>query len=797
MIDIALLGEVSVSVAGVPLSGEAAQRRRVALLTLLVTPALRPVSRDRLIGWLWPDHDPDSARHLLSAALHVLRKALGADALLTNGDDVALSAAHVRSDVAAFREALAAGETERALALYRGDFMEGFFVNGAADFAQWVDGEREELRRLYGGELERAAQLRTEAGNGAAAVEAWRRRAALDPYDGRVALELMRALAAAGQRTAAIQHARVHAQLLEQEFGAAPDPQVEALAAALRQAPPNAQPAAVPAETASAVVPALASGDPPLAVPTAPTETAMTVAATVVVADPPAVTAATAIVHTSPPHSRRWRVRRILWRRIWPAVLVALVFTAVLLEGGREGNDDLVVGVRPFTSDDPALAALGAGLAEAVHSELPRIAGLHTVARDVGFRTVGMDSRAACDQMGSDYVMNVKLLQARDGLVGYLEVTNRAGVNKINERVEGLGITDLRHALVGRVAQRLGRKLRPESPSVLAADSADTAAVRQYTLGRTAWIQRTPASLLTALHHFEQATTIDPDYARAWVGLADALHLLGSYDYASLEPRKAFPLAERAARRALELEPSLADAYSALASVQANYHWNWEDAEANFRTALRGAGDGATISEWYALLLASRGRTAEARQHTVLAVQQQPTVPLPLVQQAHILYYAGEYEQARASVQEALALDSTFSRAHMLDALIDMVSGEEQRALAKFSAFRAMTQDPEPVLIALLGNALARTGQRAEARAQLQWLTQRQRRQYVPAELLAIIYVALGEHDAAFKQLERAYDERSNGLVYLSVEPLIAPIRADPRFTSLVERVQSSPSAAQ
>src|SRR5512140_830071 len=165
MIDIALLGGVSVSVDGTQLSGEAAQRRRVALLTLLAAPALRSLSRDRLIGWLWPDHDPESARHLLSAALHVLRKALGAEALLTTGDDVALNPALVRVDAVDFRHAVTTGDVERALSLYAGEFMDGFFVNDAGDFGQWVDGERAELKRLYGDVLERAAAARALGGS--------------------------------------------------------------------------------------------------------------------------------------------------------------------------------------------------------------------------------------------------------------------------------------------------------------------------------------------------------------------------------------------------------------------------------------------------------------------------------------------------------------------------------------------------------------------------------------------------------------------------------------------------------
>jgi DNA-binding SARP family transcriptional activator len=306
MIDIALLGGVSVNVDGVQLSGEAAQRRRVALLALLAAPALRPVSAIALISWLWPDHQ--SARHLLSAALHVLRKALGADALLTAGDDVALNPALVAVDAAAFRAAVAGGDVEGALSHYGGEFMEGFFVNDAGDFAQWVDGERDGLKRLYGETLERAAAARAAAGNTAGAAEAWRRRAAVDPYDARVALELMRALAASGQRGAAIQHARLHAQLLEHEFGAEPDPQVEALAVSLRQTPADARrPAHVPG-------PAAASTQEPPAVPHSHETDSAAVPGAEAPGSPAApVLPAAAPLPAGPPIPGRQRSRPWLW----------------------------------------------------------------------------------------------------------------------------------------------------------------------------------------------------------------------------------------------------------------------------------------------------------------------------------------------------------------------------------------------------------------------------------------------------------------------------------------------------
>src|SRR5512142_1886808 len=234
MIAVSLLGRVLVSVDGTPISGEAAQRRRVALLALLCTPPARPLSRDRLMLYLWPDSDVESARHLLSVAVHVLRKTFGHEVVLTTADEVSLAPGSVQVDVAAFEDAIARGEPEAAIALYGGPFMDGFHAGAGVELEQWIDEERTRLQRMFAQALEALADKRRAAGDAAGAVEAWRRLATLDPYSSHGALGLMRALAEAGNRAGAIRHAAVHRQLLEGELGAGPDPEVEALAEGLR-----------------------------------------------------------------------------------------------------------------------------------------------------------------------------------------------------------------------------------------------------------------------------------------------------------------------------------------------------------------------------------------------------------------------------------------------------------------------------------------------------------------------------------------------------------------------------------
>ena len=237
MFTLRLLGGLSLGSEAGAVTGRAAQKRRLALLCLLATAPSRVLSRDKLIGVLWPESDSEQARHLLSVALYELRKALGDDVVQSRGDDVALPAEGVGTDVEAFERALAEGALDRAVELYTGPFLDGFYLSDAPEFERWLDAERDRLARRYQGALEKLAQERAAAEDPRGAVDAWRKLSALDPYNSRIAAGLMEALAAAGDRAGALHHARAHEALVREEFGGGADPEIAALAARIRDEP--------------------------------------------------------------------------------------------------------------------------------------------------------------------------------------------------------------------------------------------------------------------------------------------------------------------------------------------------------------------------------------------------------------------------------------------------------------------------------------------------------------------------------------------------------------------------------
>lgn len=227
--------------------GPAAQRRRIALLALLARTRGRPLGREKLIGYLWPDHPTDAARHLLAQALYAVRKAMPEDPFITPGDEIALHERVLTSDANAFDDALAAGDLEGAVALYWGDFLDGFFVPRAGEFERWVEDERNHLRRAQGRALEQLAECAETEEDPLRAAGWWQRASEHDPYSSRLVLHLMRALEWGGEHLAAIRAAEKHADFLREDIGASPDPEVLAYAERLRTNPPAGRLAPVPA----------------------------------------------------------------------------------------------------------------------------------------------------------------------------------------------------------------------------------------------------------------------------------------------------------------------------------------------------------------------------------------------------------------------------------------------------------------------------------------------------------------------------------------------------------------------
>ena len=234
MLHLKTFGGLSVSVDDAPVVGAGQQRKTLALLALLAAAGRAGVSRDKLVAYLWPDADTEHARGLLKQACYALRRDLQQPDLLLGTTQLVLNPAIIMSDVQGFEDALERRDDAAAAELYTGPFLDGFYLSAAEVFELWLEAVRGRLRQRAAAALERLATGAASASQHIDAAAWWRRLAGLDPLNSRVALGLMQALAAAGDRAGALQAARVHESLLREELGVAIDPAIADLTERLR-----------------------------------------------------------------------------------------------------------------------------------------------------------------------------------------------------------------------------------------------------------------------------------------------------------------------------------------------------------------------------------------------------------------------------------------------------------------------------------------------------------------------------------------------------------------------------------
>jgi DNA-binding SARP family transcriptional activator len=223
MLQLVTFGGLALVRDGAPQLGPASQRRRLALLALLAAAGKRGMSRDKLLGYLWPETDPDSARHALHQSLHALRRSVDADQLFLGTSSLQLNPELISSDVAEFDEAIERRTYEHAVGLYGGPFLDGFYLAGVAEFDRWVETERARLGREYAVALEALMSGAAQRKDHLAAARWGRRLAAAEPLNSRAAVGLIEALVAAGDRAGALQFARVHEALVREELDSPPD----------------------------------------------------------------------------------------------------------------------------------------------------------------------------------------------------------------------------------------------------------------------------------------------------------------------------------------------------------------------------------------------------------------------------------------------------------------------------------------------------------------------------------------------------------------------------------------------
>lgn len=354
-------------------------------------------------------------------------------------------------------------------------------------------------------------------------------------------------------------------------------------------------------------------------------------------------------------------------------------------------------------------------------------------------------------------------------------------------------ILTLQGQVASAIVNQISVKLSPEEETRLAstAPRVDPEAYEDVLKGRYYWNKRSDEGLSKAIEYFEAATTKDPNYALAWADLADCYSVVGSTIVGTMPAAQAAPKAKAAALRALEIDNSLGEAETSLASVRFNYDWDWPAAANGFQRAIELNPSYATAYQRFSLYLIAMGRTRESLQQIDIARQLDPLSLSINFSYGWRLYMARQYDRAAEQLRNTLEMDPNFSLAHLVLGESYKQKGDNQRAITELEK-AAATSSNTPLMVAGLGHAYAVAKKTAEARAVLNQLLEQSKRQYVSPFYIALIYAGLGENEQAMDWLDKAYADRSNGLVFLKVDPEWDSLRSNPRFQALLVKLHLS-----
>jgi serine/threonine-protein kinase len=468
----------------------------------------------------------------------------------------------------------------------------------------------------------------------------------------------------------------------------------------------------------------------------------------------------------------------------------------------REAISSLAALPLANTNVGPETEYLSDGITESIINLLSQIPGLRVMARSTAFRFKGRDGDAQevgralkvravltgqLFQRDNRLIIKMELVDVKDGSQLWGEHYNR----------ELSDILSIEKAIAQEIANTLRLRLTGEQKRRLSRPRTENAeAYRCYLQGRHHWNKRTAEGLKKSIKLFEQAIDIDPTYALAYTGVADAYLNLGGWGHVAF--REAYPRAKAAAARALAIDESLAEAHVSLAMVQKEYDWDWTGAGRAYERALQLNPNYAVAHQWYGEYLAAVGRHSEAIAAFKRAIDLDP---LSLIIHAslgrHGYYFARQYDQAIAQLQKTLDMDDNFWVGRLWLGWTYAYIGRLSEALAELHTARRLDNNLE--IVAALGYAYARGGQRIEAQQVLDELQQMSRQRYVSPMLGALIAVGMGENEQAFGWLEQCYADRAQMMSELKAEPAFDPLRADPRFADLLRRVgleAAEPAAA-
>jgi serine/threonine-protein kinase len=453
------------------------------------------------------------------------------------------------------------------------------------------------------------------------------------------------------------------------------------------------------------------------------------------------------------------------------------------------------IAVLPFAnlSADPDSEYFSDGMTDELINALAQVQGLRVASRTSVFalktrredvRTLGamlgvsVVLEGTVRRAGSRLRITASLTSVQDGRLLWSERFDRelTDVFAIQDEITRTIVNTLRVTFLG-----------PLGDPTPARYTANLRAYSLYLRGRYCWNQRTGGAIAEAISYFEQAIAEDPDYALAYTGLADCYAL--ALDYRAVPVSEGMQRAREQAERALALDDTLAEAHTSLGWVTFIHQWDWPAAELHFRRAIELDPRYATARQWYSWYLAAQGRLPEALAQGKAAAELDFASVSIRRSMAWLHYYARRPEQGVEHLQRALAMNPTAMETHLILGLLYTQLGQYDEAEALLRDV-VLVVGVDTHAIAALAHLAVLRGRREEAERLRAQLLQMQEDRYVSPTDLARAHIALGDHDQAFAMIERAREERRGWLAYLRVEPLLDPLRSDPRFGALLKRMK-------
>ncbi len=452
------------------------------------------------------------------------------------------------------------------------------------------------------------------------------------------------------------------------------------------------------------------------------------------------------------------------------------------------------VAVLPFVNASPEAENeyLSDGITDELIDALAKVQGLRVASRTSVFALKGkpQDVRAIGALLGASVVLEgtvrksgerlritAQLTSSEDGRLLWSQRYDRtlSDVFAIQDELAHTIVSALRATWFADLDQPLPRRY-----------TESVVAYGLYLKGRFSWNKRTQEGVNEAIDYFEQAIAVDPDYALAYTGLADsyALHV----DYRNVHVTAGFERAKTYARKALALDEALAEAHASLAWTLFIYDWDWAGAGREFRRAIELDSRYATAHQWYAFLLASQGRLEEALVEAHTAQELDPASVSIRRALGYVYLYARRYDQARYHLTRAIAMNPVAEESYRVLGLALALDGQYDEAARALREAMGLPGAATYTRV-MLAYAMARGGNRSYSEELLAELEAKLAHDYVSPVELATLQIALGNLDGALDWMDRAYVERRGWMAYLTVHPIVDPLRGEPRFHALVVRM--------